>query len=77
MLPFDSLGLLREGEVSGRALPVLTAWIYFCLAYTAPEKATVLSVVFYRDHQEYSSVKTVLSGLIIESPVLKAVLRIS
>lgn len=49
MLPFDSLGLLREGEVSGRALPVLTAWIYFCLAHTAPEKATGLSVVFYRD----------------------------
>lgn len=49
MLLFDSLGLLREVGVSGRALPVLTAFIYFCLVHTAPEKATVLSVVFYPD----------------------------
>ena len=49
VLPFDSLGLLREGEVSGRALPLLAACIYFCLALTAPEKATVLSVVLYPD----------------------------
>ena len=76
MLLFDSCGLLREGGVSGRALPVLTACIYFCLAHTAPEKATVLSVVFYPDPLGIQQLED-SSVLIIESAVLKAVLRIS